>query len=81
MIDMQTCVPRKDHDAIPCQGDAMKAARRFFLKQLVFTGLFTVGGFSLFAKSLKIVPEESPYLEIDEMYEEGDELYGLDGWL
>ena len=59
----------------------MQAARRFFLKQLTWLGLLSVGGASLAAAEPALILEESPYLDIDEMYDETDELYGMDGWL
>ena len=59
----------------------MQIARRFFLKQLGWLGFLGLGGGTLLAHAVETTPLESPYLEMDEMYEEWEEDYGLEGWL
>jgi len=64
----------------------MEVARRFFLRQMAFVGALSLSGWSLFAKPPHVtaIPEPDPYLDLDwedEMYDESDEMYGMEGWL
>ncbi len=58
----------------------MQAARRLFLKQLTWLSFPGTGGTSFAAVKSPVV-DESPCLDIDEMYDETNEHYGMEGWL